>query len=71
MKNSICNKFENRLDFFQVFLERNPTLQNMITACIFSKVFSKKLDFAKYENYLHFVKGLFKEIWLLQNMKFT
>jgi hypothetical protein len=67
MKNSMCNKFENHLDFFQ----RNPTLQNMITACIFSKVFSKKPDFAKYENYLHFVKGFFKEFGLSQNMKFT
>jgi hypothetical protein len=62
MKNLMYNKFENHHGFFQIFWQRNPTLQNMITACIFSKVFSKKLDFAKYEKYLHFIKVFFKEI---------
>jgi hypothetical protein len=50
MKNSMCKKFENHLDFFHVFFKETQLCKNMITTCIFSKVFSKKPNFAKYES---------------------
>jgi len=67
-KNLTCNKFENHLEFLR-FLKRK---KNLKIACFFSffwEVFSKKLNVAKYENCLNFVKGCLKETKLLQNIK--